>query len=45
MSKKRKKQKKKNPIAKFLSSPMLRNKIVKNKKKIYNRKKLNLENE
>ena len=42
MSKKRKKFKKKNPIAKLLSSPMLRNKIVNNKKKIYNRKKLNL---
>ncbi len=38
MSKKRKKLKKKNPMAKLLSSPMLRNKIVKNKKKIYNRK-------
>ena len=45
MSKKRKKFKKKNPIARLLSSSMLRNKIVKNKKKIYNRKKLNLENE
>ena len=45
MSKKRKKQKKKNPMAKLLSLPILRNKIVKNKKKIYNRKKLNLENE
>tara|TARA_B100001113_G_C20811423_1_gene492673 strand:+ start:457 stop:594 length:138 start_codon:yes stop_codon:yes gene_type:complete len=45
MSKKRKKQKKKNPIAKLLSSPMLRNKIVKNEKRIYNRKKLKLENE
>ena len=45
MSKKRKKQKKKNPIAKFLSSPMLRNKIVKNKKRIYDRKKLSFENE
>ena len=45
MNKKRKKLKKKNPIAKLLSSPMLRNKIVKNKKKIYDRKKLNLENE
>ena len=45
MNKKKKKLKKKNPIAKLLSSPMLRNKIVKNKKKIYNRKKLNLENE
>ena len=38
MSKKIKKLKKKNPMAKLLSSPMLRNKIVKNKKKIYNRK-------
>ena len=38
MSKKRKKLKKRNPMAKLLSSPMLRNKIVKNKKKIYNRK-------
>ena len=45
MSKKRKKLKKKNPIAKLLSSPMLRIKIIKNKKKIYDRKKLNLENE
>jgi len=44
MSKKRKKLKK-NPMAKLLSSPMLRNKIVRNKKKIYNRKKLKLENE
>ena len=44
MSKKRKKLKKKNPMAKLLSSPMLRNKIVKNKKKIYNRKKFKLEN-
>ncbi len=45
MSKKRKKSKKKNPMAKLLSSPMLRNKILKDKKKIYNRKKLNFENE
>ena len=45
MSKKRKKLIKKNPIAKLLSSPILRNKIIKNKKKIYDRKKLNLENE
>ena len=45
MSKKRKKLKNKNQIAKLLSSPMLRNKIVNNKKKIYNRKKLKLENE
>ena len=44
MRKKRKKLKKENPMAKLLKSPMLRNKIVKNKKKIYNRKKLNLEN-
>ena len=39
MSKKRKELKKKNPMAKLLSSPML-----KNKKKIYNRKKFKLEN-
>jgi hypothetical protein len=45
MSKKRKELKKKNPMAKLLSSPTLRNKIVKNKKKIYNRKKFKLENE
>ena len=45
MSKKRIKSKKKNPMAKLLSSPILRNKIIKNKKKIYNRKKFNLENE
>ena len=45
MSKKRQKSKRKNPMAKLLSSPMLRNKIVKNNKKIYNRKKLKLENE
>ena len=44
MRKKRKKLKK-NPMAKLLKSPMLRNKIVKNKKKIYNRKNLRLENE
>ena len=43
--KKRKKNKKKNPIAKFLSSPMLRNRIIKNEKKIYNRKKFKLKNE
>ena len=42
---KKKKLNKKNPIAKLLGSPMLRNKIVKDKKKIYNRKKLKLENE
>jgi|TARA_B100001250_G_scaffold320892_1_gene283834 hypothetical protein len=48
MSKKRKKQKKlkkKNPVAKLLRSPMLKNKIIKNKKKIYDRKKFKLENE
>ena len=45
MSKKKKKSKKKNPMAKLLSSPILRNKIIKDKKKIYNRKKFNLENE
>jgi hypothetical protein len=45
MSKKRKELNKKNPMAKLLSSPTLRNKIVKNKKKIYNRKKFKLENE
>ena len=45
MSKKRKKLKKKNPLAKLLSSPMLRNKIVKNKKNIYNRKKYKLIND
>ena len=33
MKKKKKKLKKKNPIAKLLSSPMFRNKIVKNQKK------------
>ena len=46
MSNKRKKKskaRKKNPIAKMLSSPMLRNKIVKNKKKIYKRKKVKYE--
>ena len=32
-------------MAKLLSSPMLRNKIVKNKKKNYNRKKFKLDNE
>ena len=41
--KKKKKLIKKNPIAKILSSPMLRNKIVKNKKKIYDRKKVKYE--
>ena len=45
MSKKRKKLKKKNPMAKLLRSPMLRIKIVKNKKKIYDRKKFKLDNE
>jgi len=43
--KKQKKLKKKNPVAKLLRSPMLRNKIVNNKKKIYNRKKFKLKNE
>ena len=33
-----KKINKKNPIAKLLKEPMLRNKIVKNKKKVYDRK-------
>ena len=42
---KKKKLKKKNPMAKLLISPMLRNKILRNKKKIYNRKKLKIENE
>ena len=37
-----KRVKKKNPIAKLLSSPILRNKIVRNKKKIYDRKKFSL---
>tara|TARA_B100000029_G_scaffold70906_1_gene62936 strand:- start:1663 stop:1812 length:150 start_codon:yes stop_codon:yes gene_type:complete len=37
--KKKKKLNKKNPIAKLLREPMLRNKIIQNKKKIYNRKK------
>ncbi len=45
MRKKRKKLKKKNPMAKLLRLPILRNKIVKNKKKIYNRKKFKLVNE
>ena len=48
MNRKRKKQKKlkkKNPMAKLLSSPMLKNKIIKDKKKIYNRKKFKLKNE
>jgi hypothetical protein len=39
-SKQRKKLKKKNPIAKLLRMPMLRNKIVRNKKKVYVRKKV-----
>ena len=39
--KNKKKIKKNNPIAKLLKLPMLRNKIIKNKKKIYDRKKLN----
>ena len=43
--KKQKKLKKKNPVAKLLRSPMLRNKIVKNKKKVYDRKKFKLEQE
>ena len=43
MIKNRKKIKKKNPIAKLLKSPILRNKIVKNKKKIYDRKKFSFE--
>ena len=38
-----KRVKKKNPIAKLLSSPILRNKIVRNKKKIYDRKKFSIE--
>ena len=38
-----KRVKKKNPIAKLLSSPILRNKIVRNKKKIYDRKKFTSE--
>ena len=42
MSKKRKKLKKKNPMAKLLSSPMLRNKIVKNKKKNLQQKKIKI---
>jgi stalled ribosome alternative rescue factor ArfA len=39
-SKHQKKLKKKNPMAKLLRTPMLRNKIVQNKKKVYNRKKV-----
>jgi len=45
VNKNRKKLKKRNPMAKLLSSSMLRNKIVKNKKKIYSRKKFKLDNE
>ena len=41
--KSQKKTKKKNPIAKLLRSPILRNKILKNKKKIYDRKKITFE--
>ena len=37
--KNQKKIKKKNQITKLLKSPILRNKILKNKKKIYDRKK------
>ena len=43
--KNKKKIKKNNPIAKLLKLPMLRNKIVKNKKKIYDRKKVKYEME
>ena len=43
--KKQKKLKKKNPVAKLLRSPILRNKIVKDKKKVYDRKKFKLEHE
>ena len=39
-SKQQKKSKKKNPMAKLLRTPMLRNKIVQNKKKVYSRKKV-----
>ncbi|MBD1164883.1 hypothetical protein IDG86_03825 [Pelagibacterales bacterium SAG-MED13] len=45
MIRKQKKLRKKNPLAKLLRSPILRNKIVKNKKKVYNRKSFKLENE
>ena len=41
--KKTKTNKKKNPIAKLLRSSILRNKIVKNKKKIYDRKNFTFE--
>ena len=41
--KRTKKDKKKNPIAKLLRSPILRNKIIKNKKKIYDRKNFTFE--
>jgi|TARA_A100001234_G_scaffold215489_1_gene220316 stalled ribosome alternative rescue factor ArfA len=43
--KNKKKIKKNNPIAKLLKLPMLRNKIIKNKKKIYDRKKVKYEME
>ena len=43
--KNKKKIKKNNPIAKLLKLPMLRNKIIKNKKKIYDRKKIKYEME
>ena len=43
--KKQKKLKKKNPEAKLLISPILRNKIVSNKKKTYDIKKFKLEYE
>ena len=41
--KNKKKLNKINPIAKLLKKPMLRNKIIQNKKKIYDRKKLKYE--
>ena len=41
--KQQKRLKKKNPIAKLLKEPMLRNKIIQNKKKVYDRKKLKYE--
>ena len=41
----KKKLKKKNPVAKLLRSPILRIKIVKDKKKVYDRKKFKLEHE
>ena len=43
--KNKKKIKKNNPIAKLLKLPMFRNKIIKNKKKIYDRKKVKYEME